>query len=96
VYTVFSVTYMALSAKCGTSKPLHTSHHKISTWLFISMFIELNSMTAVPYQCFVLSIVSNSVIHLLFFFLYLINLWFILSLNLNQPSLMCQDLFMNV
>jgi len=32
-----------------------------------------NSMIAVPYQCFVLSIVYNFVIHILFLFLYLIQ-----------------------
>jgi len=69
----------------------HISDQKVSTWHFISMLVlcafiitELNSMTAVPYQCFVLSIVNNFVIILIRVLVphsVLTNLWFTLSPN---------------
>ena len=57
-------------------------------------------MMAVSYQCYVLSILSNIVNS--HFFLVLVphsvltNLWFTLSPNTMNQSVMCQDLFMNV
>lgn len=57
-------------------------------------------MTAVSYQCYVLSILNNIVNS--HFFLVLVphsvltNLWFTLSLNTMNQSVMWQDLFMNV
>jgi len=75
VYSVFRDLYSIVCQMQYKQATYHISD-QVSTWHFITILVlcafittELNSMTDVPYQCFVLSIVNNFLIPILFLYL---------------------------